>query len=481
MLGLKSRHALGFGMLFATILLWVGSSVALQTIFQSVEFHFEQPLFVTLFNSAMSSTLLLPHALRSCSNCLLPGSALQAPQGSESSPNQKERRSASDSSAGDSFLGVLSLSVTIGAFWLSAQCVFNFSLLYTSVATSTVLSSSSSVFTLIFSMLICNDSFKMFSFSAAITSVAGCAIVVLHSPMNVSESATTNSNLGNVLTLIAAALFAFVSVLIRKMAPPGFDLSKFLGMNGIISTCISPIVLYAAHQSGLESFRPPSPVTLAFLSLNALFGCTMANYLYTSAMLLLSPLVASVCMSLSIPVSAVVDEMLLQQHRFSTLWLCGAGLTASATVLAALDLEEEPHTTTTKESVALAALFGASWDEDSDAVLGRWPVLPRNANPEMRYRADSKVAQVHELRSLLDPEEGDGDSRELDDEREDWRDSGELGEADYEHDDELDDEHAEDKEGEAPTDNIRTSPLTRIRKPRSSFSESRRLRPRFVA
>merc|ERR1719282_779534 len=111
-------------------------------------------------------------------------------------------------------------------------------------------------------------------------------------------------------------------------------------MNGLIAAGLSPALLFAAHFAGVEIFEPPSPKMMVVLVANALLGCTLANYLYTSALLLLSPLVANVCLSLSIPVSAFADGVLLGQHRFSFGWVLGAALVSISVVCAALDLDE---------------------------------------------------------------------------------------------------------------------------------------------
>merc|ERR1712061_456044 len=113
----------------------------------------------------------------------------------------------------------------------------------------------------------------------------------------------------------------------------------------------------------MEFFRQPSPTTLLSLTANALLGCTFANYLYTSALLLLSPIVANVCLSLSIPLSALADEVVLRQHRFSLEWFLGAALVTCGVVLASLDLK------------------------DSDASA---------------KKTDKQLAQEEELHSLLD-------------------------------------------------------------------------------
>merc|ERR1712048_933813 len=72
---------------------------------------------------------------------------------------------------------------------------------------------------------------------------------------------------------------------------------------------------------------------------NAILGSTFANYLYTSALLLLSPLVTSVGLSLSIPISAVTDEVFLGQHAFTMVWALGAALACCGVAFAALDLD----------------------------------------------------------------------------------------------------------------------------------------------
>lgn len=348
-----SRRALGFLMLGGTMVLWVASSVTIQTIFEGV--HFEKPVFVTLFNSASSVSLLLPRMVRHFSK--------RGRKAKARSALDELAQAKIDARHKSSMLGVMRLSATIGLLWLCAQWIFNLSLLYTSVATNTVLSSTSSVFTFIFSLVICRDPFRWCSFSAALFSFVGCVVVSMQSPKNMESSAISNSAFGDFLTLASAALFALVSVMLRKLAPEGFDLSFFMGMNGLLAIGLSPGVLYAAHHWGVEHFRPPTGEALLALSVNAVLGSTCANYLYTSALLMLSPLVTTVCMSLSIPISALTDEFVMRQHRFSGGWLVGACLVGAAVVFAAFDLEDTPSE---KKS---AARNEAAEEEELESLL----------------------------------------------------------------------------------------------------------------
>eukprot|EP00929_Paragymnodinium_shiwhaense_P068870 TRINITY_DN34723_c0_g1_i1.p1 TRINITY_DN34723_c0_g1~~TRINITY_DN34723_c0_g1_i1.p1 ORF type:complete len:481 (+),score=95.12 TRINITY_DN34723_c0_g1_i1:218-1444(+) len=355
----------------------------MQAVLEGAKFHYDQPVFVTLFNSAMSAMLLLPRGLRSFWRWLRRRFRHEVPVVVDAKkigattrhlPSEEEEEKYS-------FAVVLRLSSSVGLLWLVSQCIFNLSLECTPVATSTVLSSTSSVFTFVFSWLICRDPFRLLSFSAALLSCIGCAFVALQTPGKLSKEAVQPSDLGTVLTLAAAALFALSSVMLRRLAPTDFDTSQFMGINGLLSASLTPALLYLAHLTGLETFRQPTSQTLVLLAVNALFGCTIANYLYTSALLLLSPLVATVFMSLSIPISAVVDEVLLKEHRFSVPWIFGASLTAAGAVLASMDLEDEEPADATKisnhvegkhaEAHELESLIGAAAnendDEDSDA------------------------------------------------------------------------------------------------------------------
>eukprot|EP00445_Apocalathium_hangoei_P011333 CAMPEP_0203882448 /NCGR_PEP_ID=MMETSP0359-20131031/26670_1 /ASSEMBLY_ACC=CAM_ASM_000338 /TAXON_ID=268821 /ORGANISM="Scrippsiella Hangoei, Strain SHTV-5" /LENGTH=209 /DNA_ID=CAMNT_0050802497 /DNA_START=50 /DNA_END=675 /DNA_ORIENTATION=- len=208
------------------------------------------------------------------------------------------------------------------------------SLEYTSVATNTVISSSSSVFTFVFSLIICRDPFRWSSFVAAVLSLLGCSLVAAQAPQNVSKSAVTNSNFGDLLALVSAGMFALSSVLLRKHAPQDLDMNSYMGVTGLLALTAAPALLYTADAFAWERFVAPSPRVFAALTANALFGCTLANYFYNSALLLLSPLVANMCLSLSIPLSALTDEFVLGQHRFSAAWMVGASTVAAAVVVA---------------------------------------------------------------------------------------------------------------------------------------------------
>lgn len=303
-----SRHVLGFIMLSGTLSLWIASSVVVQAIFVGAA-PFRKPIFLTLFNSAMSLFLLLPRITSLSSDAQIP------------------------------LKTVGMLSATAGLFWLSSQFAFNLSLLHTSVATNTVLSSTSSMFTFVFSLWICDDPFRGRTFAAAVLSCLGCALVAEEAPQDLQQDAIRTSQFGDALTLTSAALFALASVLLRRLAPRDTDMGSYMGMNGLFSVLLAPGILYLAHRTGVETFQAPTLRTFLALAVNALIGCSLANYLYSRAVMVLSPVVANMFMCLSIPLSALVDEGLLGEHRFSPRWALGAAMVCCAVFGGAFDLE----------------------------------------------------------------------------------------------------------------------------------------------
>jgi len=316
MAGLR-RTTLGFAMIAGTLLLWVASSVATQAIFGPAE-HYQKPLFISLFNCASMMCLLLPYMC-------CPGRGGKGP------------------GLITSLAAVAPLSATLGMLWLTAQWIYNLSLAHTSLASNTVLSSTSTAFTFIFSLMILKDSFRWLSFGAAILSFVGCSVVAISTPRSISRSAVANTEDGDILALLSAAMFSLNSVLLTRVAPEhGVDMGHFLGMNGILALILAPVLLYIADSTGAEPFRMPNSETVVVLTMNAILGSTIASYLYASSLQLLSPLVANVCLSLSIPLSAVTDATLLKQHKFTAEWGAGATITVVGVICAAIDFGGAP-------------------------------------------------------------------------------------------------------------------------------------------
>ena len=118
----------------------------------------------------------------------------------------------------------------ISPLWFAAQLCFNYSLLYTSVTSNSILSTSSSVFTFGLSVYFVGERYNAERLVAIAAYVLGSVLVTLsdHRDNGAGSSPTTSTNFGNALTVLAAALYAGYTTAIRFLLPDDPRVSSFL-------------------------------------------------------------------------------------------------------------------------------------------------------------------------------------------------------------------------------------------------------------
>ena len=82
-----------------------------------------------------------------------------------------------------------------------------------------------------------------------------------------------------------------------------------------------------------EAFRLPDSRTCAYLLLNGIVGTVLSDYLMARAVLLVSPVVVTIGLSLTIPISMVSDMIIPPHKSFDTLYVSGAGVIALGFVI----------------------------------------------------------------------------------------------------------------------------------------------------
>lgn len=103
---------------------------------------------------------------------------------------------------------------------------------------------------------------------------------------------------------------------------------------------------FLLHATGIETFHAPPLNVLVALTVNGFFGSVISDFLWARSVLLTSPLIATMGLSLTIPLAMGVD-VVLHGHVFSALYLLGSGSVISGFVLvnyrysATLDTELE--------------------------------------------------------------------------------------------------------------------------------------------
>ncbi|KAI9621341.1 hypothetical protein H4Q26_015840 [Puccinia striiformis f. sp. tritici PST-130] len=233
------------------------------------------------------------------------------------------------------------LASTFVLLWFAANWSVNAALGYTTVSSTTILSSMSGFFTLAIGVLTGAEKYSFGRLVAVITSIAGVILVSksdrnLHSihDMPSGKNLPPPSEhwiLGDLLALSSAALYALYVILmkVKVKEESRVDMQLFFGFVGVINMlCFWPMGVIL-HYTDIEPFSFPQTHKLWIsVILNAM--CTfVSDYIYMLAMLKTSPLVVTLGISLTLPVAVIGDIFK------------GAGLVLSSFVI--LSLFEQHH------------------------------------------------------------------------------------------------------------------------------------------
>lgn len=230
---------------------------------------------------------------------------------------------------------VARLAANFVLLWFAANWTVNAALVYTSVSSTTILSSMSGFFTLILGVMLGVEKFSWSRLIVVATSIGGVVLVSKsdneYAAMPTPEK-TSNGKplLGNFLALSSAALYAVYVMLMKVKVKDEnrVDMQLFFGFVGAINMlCFWPVG-FLLHYTGIEPFvLPPTRKMWISVVVNAL--CTfVSDYIYMLAMLKTSPLVVTLGLSLTLPVAMIGD--IIKGVRMPFISLIGAGLVLSS-------------------------------------------------------------------------------------------------------------------------------------------------------
>jgi len=218
-------------------------------------------------------------------------------------------------------------AIAVAPIWVLAQLCFNYSLLMTSVTANSMLSSSSAVFTFCVSVYMGLDTFTWMKVAAVTAYVCGTVLVTMadRDPRGVnfdsaSEADSTNNALGqniespmfgNVLALAAAGLYALYTSVMKLYLKDDdrTDMTLFFALMGVVNFTAFGATLVALRFVGfLPELLSNLSIRVFLLACSkAFFDNVCSDYLWARAVLLTSPTVASIGLSLQIPLAASVE------------------------------------------------------------------------------------------------------------------------------------------------------------------------------
>ena len=295
-----SRTLQGVACIVCVASIWVGAGELAQYLFTQLSWR--EPIFLTYINVSEFAVLLPVAYLR----------------------ERWHGVPASD------WRGAARAACLVCPLWFFAQGSYNASLVTTSVSSSTALSSTSCVFTFLLTLCArrCRGGSSWLTALGVVCTLAGALLVGLGDDSGSSSSgAPASSWKGDALALASAAAYAAYSMAIQACVPegeqggeggppggkgPGISISVFFGFLGVFTSLgLLPLVA-TLHATGVEDLtavlaQPQLPVVIALVLLKGLFDNVLSDLLWARSIQLTSPTLASVGLSLTIPLAVLSD------------------------------------------------------------------------------------------------------------------------------------------------------------------------------
>lgn len=229
------------------------------------------------------------------------------------------------------------LALEFCPLWFASNYFIAACLQYTTVASSTVISATSSVFTLAFGVLFGVESFTF----RKLLSVGVCLLgVVLISQVDLSgqndenrgsfpEKSAAEMAIGDVLALASAMGYGLYTILLKKRIQDEsrMDVFVFFGFIGVWDLLLLWPGLAILHWTGIETFEIPSTGKVWWVIMATGAVSLISDVSWTYSMLLTSPLVITVGLSLGIPIS-ILGQMVINGQNSSLLYWLGSVVVA---------------------------------------------------------------------------------------------------------------------------------------------------------
>ncbi|KAI9025875.1 hypothetical protein CLU79DRAFT_743583 [Phycomyces nitens] len=329
----QRRYINGILILLVVVVIWVSSSFTMNSIFGDQKYN--KPFLVTYINTTTFSFYLIPLLIFRKKDKYQP----------EEIDLQDSARLLEDHESGDqeSFVKpqiepqiqpklsdreTIKLSLTFCLLWFCANYTNNASLAYTSVGSSTILSSMSGLFTLAIGTIFRVERLTWVKAAAVCISFSGVVLVSYSDQLAEEHAEHPFALIGDLLSLMGAFFYgAYTTLLKLKIGDESrINIPLFFGYVGLFNFALLWPLFPILHWLKIETFQLPLNGGLwAMIVINAFVGTFLSDYLWILAMFMTSPLVVTIGVSLTIPLALVV-ELIFKHHIPALQYAIGAVL-----------------------------------------------------------------------------------------------------------------------------------------------------------
>lgn len=178
--------------------------------------------------------------------------------------------------------------------WFSANYFYNFSLVATSITSTTIMSNMGCVFTFLFAVMSGEEKFSKRRFLGVILAFMGSMLTSLHDAGGISFHQIHNQLIGDLCGFLAGLSHAGYTIIVRKVTPANehMSMSLMLGFVGLINMILlGPIAIYMSVYgetntismwnvtSGNES-NTSTWILFGWLIIKGLFGNLLPDYIW---------------------------------------------------------------------------------------------------------------------------------------------------------------------------------------------------------